>query len=254
MKVEEHISKICDYINYLEQQTLILKGRYEELETEIKNDNFNLISDSGLKTGQQIFAVGDSHAIFFYKSKKIVAMWGGLTSEYPLTIYKLIRTNLNALDIPSVIGRGHERYKIKENDYVLFYYGYNDIQKHIAKYENWKEEIVGLCMNYIKLMCLYRDVCKINPIVSFIYPIAKPSSDATRNGDDSDRIEYTKYMNSILKTLCSANSIRFFDIYDYIVNESGYIKDELCNDGMHLDLQSYSLRTYVEEKILELCN
>ena len=67
-------------------------------------------------------------------------MWGGLTSEYPLTIYKLIRTNLDVLDIPSAIGRGHETFKIKENDFVLFYYGYNDIQKHIAKYENWKEE------------------------------------------------------------------------------------------------------------------
>jgi len=253
MKVEEHISKVCDYINYLEEQTTRLKSQYDEFMNEVKNDNLNLISDSGLKTGQQIFAVGDSHAIFFYKSKKIVAMWGGLTSEYPLTMYKLIRTNLNALDIPSVIGRGHERYKIKENDFVLFYYGYNDIQKHIAKYENWKEEIVGLCENYVKLMCLYRGVCKIHPIISCVYPIAKPTSKATTNGSDSERIEYTKYMNAVLKHLCGLHGIRFFDIYDHIVDDSGYIKDELCNDGMHLDLQSHSLRTYVEEKILELC-
>jgi lysophospholipase L1-like esterase len=237
----------------LEQKYHILKTLFNEFVGDVKNDNFNFISDSGLKTGEQIYAVGDSHAIFFYKSKKIIAMWGGLTSEYPLTIYKLIRTNLNALDIPSVIGRGHERYKIKENDYVLFYYGYNDIQKHIAKYEKWQEQIVVLCENYVKLMILYRTACKINPIISFVYPIPKRNSNAHVNGSESQRIEYTIYMNSVLKKLCSANGIRFFDIYDYIVNESGYIKDELCNDGMHLDLQSYSLRTYVEEKILELC-
>lgn len=238
----------------LEQKYHLLQTQFDEFKNDVKNDNLNLISDSGLKTGQQIFAVGDSHAIFFYKSKKIIAMWGGLTSNYPLTIHRLIRTNLNALDIPSVIGRGHERYKIKENDCVIFYYGYNDIQKHIAKYENWKEEIVGLCENYMTLMCLYRDVCNINPIVSCVYPIAKPNSNAITNGSDSERIEYTKYMNAVLNALCSVNGIRFFDIYDYIVNDSGYIKDELCNDGMHLDLQSYSLRTYVEDKILELCN
>jgi lysophospholipase L1-like esterase len=181
-------------------------------------------------------------------------MWGGLTSEYPLTIHRLIRTNLDIFDVPSIIGRGHERYKIKENDFVLFYYGYNDIQKHIAKYENWKEEIVGLCENYVKLMCLYRGICKIHPIVSCVYPIAKPKSNAVTNGSDFDRIEYTIYINFVLKELCSINGIRFFDIYDYIVNELGHIQDELCNDGMHLDLQSYSLRTYVEDKILELCN
>ena len=101
---------------------------------------------------------------------------------------------------------------------------------------------------------LYKNLCNIHPIVSCVYPIAKPSSKATTNGSDSERIEYTKYMNAVLKYLCGLNGILFFDIYDYIVDESGYIKDELCNDGMHLDLQSHSLRTYVEGKILDLCS
>ena len=36
------------------------------IEDEIfKNGNTNLISESNLKSGSQIFAIGDSHSIFF---------------------------------------------------------------------------------------------------------------------------------------------------------------------------------------------
>jgi len=182
----------------------------------------------------------------------IIAMWGGLTSKFPLTIYKLIRTNIDVLDMPKVIGRGHEKHSIKENDFVIFYYGYKDVQKHIHKYENWNELIIELSMNYIKLMVLYKTVFKINPIVSFVYPIAKPNSNATMNGSDEERIKYTKFMNLVLKGLCENNGIMFLDFYDYVCDSDGYIKTELCDDGMHLDANNVALRKYVDEKILEL--
>jgi len=44
----------------------------ELIQNEIKkNGNTNFITDSGLSSGQEIFAIGDSHTIFFYNSLKI---------------------------------------------------------------------------------------------------------------------------------------------------------------------------------------
>jgi hypothetical protein len=60
----------------------------ELIEAEInKNGNTNLITNSGLESGSQIFAIGDSHTIFFYNSMKIKEHWLGCT------IYNLIENS-----------------------------------------------------------------------------------------------------------------------------------------------------------------
>lgn len=91
-----------------------------------KNGNTNLITDSGLLSGSQIFAIGDSHTIFFYNSLKIKEHWG-YGSKIPLTIYTLLRDNLDIYSVGTLLGNGHEKYNIKMGDYVIFFYGYNDM-------------------------------------------------------------------------------------------------------------------------------
>jgi lysophospholipase L1-like esterase len=215
-----------------------------------------MISNSGLKSGQQIFAVGDSHSIFFYKSLKIMSLWGGFTPEFPLTIYKLLNSNMDILDVPKIIGRGHEKLVIRENDFVLFFYGVNDIQKNINLHakDRWEDEINNLFVNYIYLLLLYRKICKINPIVCFVYPNPWPEAEGQNPyGTYEERKMYAKYANNLLETLANDNGLLFFNIYDYISDENGFIKKEFTKDYIHLDINNYNLRTYVENHIIELC-
>jgi lysophospholipase L1-like esterase len=244
------------YVADLENQNNKLKNDYKQLEEEIVGGNFNLISNSGIETGQQIFAVGDSHSTFFYKSTKIISLWGGFTSEFPLSMYKLLNSNMNILDVPKIIGRGHEKLVIRENDFVLFFYGFNDIQKNINLHakDKWEDEINNLCVNYIYLLLVYRNICKIIPVVCFIYPNPLPEAKGQDPyGTYEERHMYTKYANQILKVLSRDNGLLFFDIYDYIADENGFIKKEFTKDYIHLDIDNHDLRTYVEDHIIELC-
>jgi DNA integrity scanning protein DisA with diadenylate cyclase activity len=68
MSVHDTLTSISNYIKYLEEENKKIKTQYSELKTEIADDNFNSICDSGLESGQQIFAVGDNHTIYYYKS------------------------------------------------------------------------------------------------------------------------------------------------------------------------------------------
>jgi len=58
------------YVADLENQIIQLKNDYNQLEYELRDGNYNLISKSGLESGQQIFAVGDSHSNFFINPLK----------------------------------------------------------------------------------------------------------------------------------------------------------------------------------------
>jgi len=244
------------YVADLENQNSQLKNDYKQLQDEVRDGNYNLVSNSGLEYGQQIFAVGDSHSIFFYKSTKIISLWGGFTSGFPLTIYKFLNSNMDILDVPKIIGRGHEKLVIRENDFVLFFFGSNDIQKNIDLHakDKWEEEINNLCVNYIYLLLLYRKICKIIPVVCVIYPNPWPEAKGQdAHGTCEERKMYSNYANKTLKLLAHDNGLLFFDIYDYISDENGFIKKEFTKDYIHLDFDNHDLRTYVEKHIIELC-
>ena len=90
----------------------------------IKNGNTNLITNSGLLSGSQIFAIGDSHTIFFYNSILIKEHWAYNTDILPLTIYKFINTEFDLYQMGDILGGGHENYNIKS---VIMFYFITDI-------------------------------------------------------------------------------------------------------------------------------
>jgi hypothetical protein len=220
-----------------------------------KNGNTNLISDSGLETGQQIFAIGDSHSIFFYNSMKIKEHWFH-DGELSITIYKLIKYDLDIYNIGTILKNGHELYNIKANDFVLFYYGFNDIQKNIYLHakDSWADEITYLMNEYIKKILLLKNKFNIIPIIPMIYPNPLPDAlGQDARGSYEERHQYTLYANIILKKLCVEYSILYLDLYDYISDENGFILEKFTKDKIHLDYDNVSLRDYVENKIFELC-
>jgi hypothetical protein len=214
--------------------------------------NTNLITDSGLPTKQQIFAIGDSHTIFYYNSMKIKEHWF-FNSNFPLTIYGLLHSDLPIYDIGNILSNSHELYNIKENDYVLMYFGFNDIQKNIYVYfgNEWQEKIKEFMGKYIDYIISLKEKYKILPIVISIYP--NPHEKAigiNSNGTNLERTQYTKYANTILNELCHKNNLLYLDIYDFITDENGYIK--YTADFIHLDHDNTFIRNYIENKIFEL--
>ena len=221
----------------------------------LKNGNTNLITNSGLASGSQIFAIGDSHTIFFYNSMKIKEHWG-FGGKIPLTIYTMLRDGINIYEIGNILGNNHQHYNIKDKDYVIFYYGFNDIQRSINIHlkDNWEQGITYLFSNYINYIKTLSIKYNITPIIPCIYPNPRPEAQGQNpSGTYMERIQYTKHANKILKTTCEINNISFLDIYDYITDEKGFIKKDMTSDNIHLDYNNTDIRNFIEREIYKFC-
>ena len=220
-----------------------------------KNGNTNLITESGLSSGNQIFAIGDSHTIFFYNSMKVKEHWG-FEGKIPLTIYTLLQTSLNIYEIGTILGNNHEFYNIKEGDNVIFFYGYNDIQRniHLHAKDRWQDEINLLINNYIQMILTLKDTYKINVIIPCIYPNPRPEAVGVNCiGSNKDRQLYTISANNLLKSYCKQYSISFLDVYDKITDNDGFIRSDMTTDYIHLDYNNEFLRDFIESEIMKLC-
>jgi hypothetical protein len=231
-----------------------MKNNINILEHIKKYGNTNLISDSGLPCGSQIFAIGDSHTIFFHNSLKIKEHWL-CVHELPLTIYKLINNDLNLYEIGNILRNGHENYNIKEKDYVIFFFGYNDMQKYIYLHyrDNWKHEIDNLINNYVNKIVLYKNKFKIIPIISCIYPNPRDGAIGTDcYGSNIERLQYILYANKILKNLCENLKLNFLDTFQIISDNKGQLKNNYTIDNIHLDYNNEELRNIIENEIYKL--
>jgi lysophospholipase L1-like esterase len=220
-----------------------------------KNGNTNLISNSGFP--EQIFAIGDSHSILFHKSLKVKQFWFGM-SGLPVTIYTLDQ-RLNLYNVGNIVSTNKEKINIKPNDYVMFFYGWNDIQKNVFLYaeKDWQNEIYRLVKKYISLLVYYKNVFKINPIACCIYPAYKVEPNEktdTIHGSNNERINYTIEYNKLLRNECQNNNIKLYDIYDLIVDKEGHIQKNYMaeNDKTHLDHTNKVLRNMVDDYIVSL--
>jgi lysophospholipase L1-like esterase len=202
-----------------------------------------------------IFAVGDSHSIYYFDSTIVNNHWVGW-GGMPVTMYQLILQGLPLYNIVERLQPGEIcNINIKENDVVLFFYGWNDVQKNIHKYgnNNYKIEIDKLTTNYVKLIKDFSNgvLYKIKPIISCIYPIPQNENNEM-SGSKEDRITYTIYMNEKLKCLCLENNIPFFDIYDLLQDNNVISAQVVDNDKTHLDRKNPQLREKIETKLIEL--
>jgi lysophospholipase L1-like esterase len=229
----------------------------EQIVEEIKNiGNTNLITNSCLLSGSQVFAIGDSHTIFYYNSLKIKEHWffGG---KLPLTIYRLLNEDLDIYNIGNNLGNHHEKYNIRSGDYVIFYFGFNDIQKNIHAYNssNWEEAINKLFTSYVNKIVNLKYIYYIKPIVSCIYPNPRPEANGVNScGTYEERKQYTILANFILKNLSNKQNLNYLDIYNIISDDDGFIKKEITYDNIHLDYNNKILREIVETEIFKFCN
>jgi hypothetical protein len=176
----------------------------------------------------------------------------------PVTMYTLNDQGLPLYNIVEEMPPGDIcNINVKPNDFVLFYYGWNDVQKNISKYSggNYESMIDSLLSKYLNLINAYKNgtIFSIRPIIACIYPIPLNTNDSIV-GSEEDRIAYTLYMNESLKSKCAEYNIPFFDIYD-LINEAGCIHSKFIDTDMtHLDRSNKELRKTIEDKLLEICN
>ena len=230
-----------------------INGIKEEIQ---KYGNTNLITNSNLPDNRQIHAMGDSHCIFFYNSLFILEHWG-FENRIPITMYSFIKSNLNLYDVGKLLGNGHEQYPIKENDFVLFSYGYNDFQRRIIENSTTDtiyKNIDQLLNQYLETIINSKEQYKIIPIINCIYPNPHHFAENVNTvNSDEFRYEITKYVNMYLKQKCDENNVLFFDIYDLIKDEKGFIKLEYTKDGIHLNYDNNELRIMIDNILINLC-
>ena len=222
------------------------------------NGTTNFIANSGFKTNQQIFAIGDSHCLFFQKSMKIKNHW---LYGMPITIYTLLRDGLDIFNIGTnlenhqgIFGKGHSKYNIKENDFVVFFFGWNDMQKNINLHaaDRWREEINVLIQKYVQTISMSKG--HITPIITNIYPNPRTGADIqTMRGSEEERRNYFLYANDVLRDLSAKNGILFLNLYDLVADENDCIRGEFTTDNIHLDGNNLKLVAFVEDKIVTIC-
>ena len=167
----------------------------------------------------------------------------------------MLRDGLDVYNVGNLLGNGHEKYNIGVGDYVIFYYGFNDIQRNIdihAK-NTWKEEIDCLFTNYVEYIVSLREKYGIIPIIPSVYPNPLPEAEGQNpSGFYDERKKYTLKANKLLKEYCQKNCILYLDIYDTITDDNGFIKNEYTKDYIHLDYNNDCIRNIVETQIFDL--
>jgi len=231
----------------------------EDIEKEILvNGNTNYITDSGIASGAQVFAIGDSHTIFFHNSMRVKEHWlTGMSSgmQLPLTIYTLLKDGINIYEIGNLLKGGHEKYNIKKKDFVIFYFGFNDMQRNIHMHakNNSDNEIQIMVISYVEYINTLVKQYEIIPIVSCIYPNPLPYAQGQNpSGSFEERKIYTQKANKLLDEQCKKHSILYLDIYDIITDADGFIKKEYTSDYIHLDYNNDKIRNIVETEIFRL--
>lgn len=252
-----------DLENNAKKERLSRMERIARINKEVQlHGNTNFITNSELPDNRQIHSIGDSHSIFFYNSLLILEHWG-CEGKIPITMYKLVNTELNLYDVGAILGNGHEKYTIKAGDFVMFNYGYNDFQRRIIEHNEISDNVITdtayeniskLLSSYVDKIKRFQEEYKIIPIINCIYPNPRDYAKGVNTvNSHTIRCILTQFANLYLANKCCENNIMFFDIYNLLTDEAGFIKAEYTTDGIHLDYNNYDLRDMIDNLLVEKC-
>lgn len=213
---------------------------------------------------ERLFAVGDSHSLFFDQAGIMKSHWTG--PIHTATIYQMLKLGLNFDRLQEELAISahytnigpplwqcpsgkYDVPNIKKGDCVIFCFGFNDIQKNIHKYASNRseDEIDWLLTQYILLLKEYESKYQITCIPLSIPPNPSPcdegamgqfsfgiNGDFSTSGTSEERNAYTQYANKMFKILCNEYDLQFLDIYNEISDANGFLKKEYTTDYVHL--------------------
>ena len=217
-----------------------------------------------------IHIIGDSHGGAFYSigakntyscisgsywdlndevnSNGVYLSWIG-----PVTAFRIAR---DGLDI--------RQYHVKNNDIVIYNFGEIDcrtnIHKHVQENNNYQENIKNIVDGYIKTVQLnHKNLNLHTSIIYNVIPTFKITKDDKTDhgqypflGTNEDRKNYTLYFNKLLKQECIKYNILFFDVYDMLVSEDGFLDSSISNnDGIHVDSSLQNTKDIISDFIVK---
>lgn len=183
-----------------------------------------------------IHVIGDSHASNIHSGwkhcKNIISHHIPGTLCFSFGRDKLKRCNI-------------KNYNINNGDVIIFCFGEIDCRNHVKKYitptNTYKNIIDNIIKNYIdainiNLRQITKDVkvCIYNVIPPVPYIKLNSSHPFPFLGSDNERKKFVNYFNLRLKQECKNQEFVFFDIYNEIKDENGFLRKELKDNTCHL--------------------
>lgn len=184
-----------------------------------------------------LYIFGDSHAAFNFKGLRIPHV---ILNENSVTMHRIGRD--------SQIIHYNQKYSNPENIFV-FTYGEVDCRCHIGRQvllgRNFEEICSTLVESYINT--IKKEIRVFKQVI--LLPIVPPMSDKYCTvpkdfiypmiGNDSERINSTVYINSLLKDACQKNGYLFLDFYDHYTDEYGTLRFDDSDKIVHIAKNEY---------------
>lgn len=185
----------------------------------------------------KIHTFGDSHASNIYSGWKDCT---NVISHHlgPILCYSFGKDKLKRCNI--------KNYGLKNGDSVIFSFGEIDCRCHIYKYitniKSYKIIINVIIYNYIEAIKININKCNIKLKNICIYNVVPPvqTCNISQNeiyphlGTDEERKKYVLYFNKILKNECNKNKWIFFDVYNFYIDNNGYLNKKLSDGNVHI--------------------
>lgn len=121
-----------------------------------------------------------------------------------------------------------------KNAIVVFCWGEIDCRWHVHKFQPWKDTIDKLVEDYLVVV---RNNAKITPNI-WLFNVVPPPHRSTAIesagfpflGSDDERLQYVRYMNSLL----AKSGFPFVDVYDRYADPDGFLIYEMSDAHVHL--------------------
>lgn len=185
----------------------------------------------------------------------------------PKLMYSFGRQGLEILDIREDHdcycrnkNRCHNRL-VENGDTVIFCYGEidcrNHVYKHVSDTKNHRSIIDEMVESYFSSISeniiLFENIttCVFNVVPPHRYRKEAPNHPFPFLGSDEERKSYHLYANLKIKELCGRDGYIFFDIYDELTDDEGFLKKSLSDGNVHLKdcrsstrfIQNYLMQT-----------
>jgi hypothetical protein len=232
------------------------------------NDYLDFICEC-IRNKIAVHVFGDSHSIITHKVTICRENWLGFNTNYPITMNRFAKEGLDLHECIRVMGNGHEKYPIRENDIAMYSYGEVDVRYLILKHSNmetvrnsWqidntttctelKEMVHSLITNYVQKIKENEMRFKCKSFVYFLIPPFDNPSDVT-TGTLNDRKKLYDYVTKNLYKLCEENNIGIISLYNHIADSNGFCKTEYLRDPRDIHIHNdfyYLVRDAIMNKL-----
>jgi hypothetical protein len=200
----------------------------------------------------KIHTFGDSHASNTHSGWKDC---NNIQAHHigPILCHSFGKEKLNRCDI--------NKFGLNNDDSVIFCFGEIDcrchIYKHITDVKSYEMIIDDLIYNYIDAIKKNLYNCKIKLKHICIYNVVPPvnkyntqeNKDYPYLGSDEERKQYVLYFNKCLKKKCQENNWIFFDVYDYYIDNNGFLNKEFSDGHVHIKNGRF-LKKFIDNYLL----